>query len=173
VTAPGNLRIFGIDPAKPVAKRGYALAINADYLGHGAAAQMVARDLGRVHWAVCEDQWLVPQTAAERARRKDPKAKVGGADSIMTLRLYAGILLGQWAERLGARMAIVPPAVWKGALFGAGFACTEKRVFTNNLRQHIVRRGFAVPESDDDVDACGLVLAAASGKFRLEDYEVR
>lgn len=137
--------LLAIDPAKPRASRGFALWIGDELLYSRAQ---------RADWAVVEGQW------------ENPKAS---RRSLMTLSFYAGFLLGRAAA---PRFAVVPVAVWKGALFGASFANAPKAVFSANIQQELVRRGLLVPKSSHDLDAAGLALACISGKFQLEDYEV-
>lgn len=140
-----TVRVLAIDPAKPRTKRGHA-----SYDGRGLGFGAVDAD-----WAVVEGQWVNAQASKQ---------------SLMTLSFYAGFLLGSASA---PRFACIPVAVWKGALFGASFANVPKAVFCANIRQLLERRRLPVPESEHDLDAAGLALACFSGKFKLEDYEIR
>lgn len=137
--------VLAIDPAKPRAKRGYAKFDGVTFCPPGLGAD----------WAIVEGQWVNAQASKQ---------------SLMTLSFYAGFLLGSIRA---PRFACIPVSVWKGALFGASFSNVPKAVFSANIRQLLVKRGLPIPESEHDLDAAGLAIACFSGKFRLEDYEIK
>lgn len=171
--------VLAIDPAKPKSKRGYAHFDGAQFriphvafseglkkgrLGSSRAEERGGGQAcfdgsnfasGPLDWAVVEGQWVNAQASKQ---------------ALMTLSFYAGFLLGSSGA---PRFACIPVAVWKGALFGSAFANVPKAVFCANIRQLLERRGLPVPESEHDLDAAGLALACFSGKFELEDYEIR
>jgi hypothetical protein len=140
--------ILAIDPAKPLASRGFATISTLP------GPQFVAAST-RPDWVVVEGQWV---------------NAVASKQSLMTLSFYAGLLLGVHGGVHGARMAVVPVATWKHVLI-PGFSNAPKEVYSRNIAQLLRRHGHPVPRSGHDLDAAGIALACV--KLDLTKYEVK